>query len=157
MNIRAVGIADSEPLAELHRQCFPKPWDAQVFVELFEAGNALGFVANDTEKQVGFVLLRYAADEAEILTLGVVPSARRRGFAKALIEAGAATACDRGAAKLFLEVDALNAPAVTLYKALGFVKIGRRHSYYQHAANKFEDALVLKASLPLVSIHRKFP
>jgi [ribosomal protein S18]-alanine N-acetyltransferase len=92
----------------------------------------------------GFVLARAAAGEAEILTLAVVPAARRQGVGSALLAGAMAAACARGAAEMFLEVAASNAAAHALYAGLGFTEVGRRPRYYADGA----DAFVLRRTLP---------
>ncbi|MDR1026960.1 MAG: hypothetical protein LBL46_00910, partial [Rickettsiales bacterium] len=62
-------------LSKLHNECFPaQPWSADEFAKL-KAGGA-EIVASDN----GFIVWRAAADEAEIITIGVRPSARRTGI-----------------------------------------------------------------------------
>ncbi len=99
---------------------------------------AFGFV----DGRGGFVLARVAADEAEVLTLAVMPEARRAGLGRALMVAAMEAAVVRGAAAMLLEVAEGNGAARGLYAALGFSVVGRRRRYYGA-----EDALVLRASL----------
>lgn len=87
----------------------------------------------------GFILARVAADEAEILTLAVVPEARRQGVGGALLAEAMAGAVARGAGAMFLEVSDRNAAARALYAGAGFEEVGRRKRYYGDGA----DALVL--------------
>jgi ribosomal-protein-alanine N-acetyltransferase len=89
------------------------------------------------------VLARVAAGEAEILTLAVVPGARRRGLGAALMQAALARAAEAGAREMFLEVAEGNEAARRLYGALGFAGVGRRPRYYSDG----RDALVLRRSL----------
>jgi len=49
-----------------------------------------------------------------------LPAFRQRGYAGALLAALARAARDRGAREVFLQVDAANAPARSLYEGLGF-------------------------------------
>jgi ribosomal-protein-alanine N-acetyltransferase len=93
----------------------------------------------------GMILVRVAADEAEILTLGVAPKARRAGLGRALLDAACEAARAAGAARLFLEVAATNQAARALYDAAGFAQIGRRRRYYADGT----DALMM--SRPLTS------
>jgi ribosomal protein S18 acetylase RimI-like enzyme len=74
----------------------------------------------------GFVLVRTAGGEAEILTLAVAPAARRRGIGSALISAACRHAQEMGAAAMFLEVSRTNEPAKALYTRLGFREVGLR-------------------------------
>lgn len=93
--------------------------------------------------EAGFVLARAAADEAEILTLAVVPAWRRRGLGAALLAAAQRRAASLGAAQLFLEVAADNDAARALYAGAGFEAVGLRRGYYAGG----RDALVLRRAL----------
>jgi [ribosomal protein S18]-alanine N-acetyltransferase len=84
-----------------------------------------------------------AADQAEILTLAVVPAARRRGVGAALLQAVMQAAAARGAAALFLEVSTANDAARALYARAGFCEVGRRCRYYADGT----DARVLTRAL----------
>jgi ribosomal-protein-alanine N-acetyltransferase len=88
----------------------------------------------------GFILVREAAGEAEILTLAVAPRARRQGLGRALVDAAIARL---GPAELFLEVAADNHAAIALYQQAGFAQAGVRRGYYARS-NGAEDGLILK-------------
>jgi ribosomal-protein-alanine N-acetyltransferase len=53
---------------------------------------------------------------------------------------------ERGAKNVFLEVRPSNAPALALYEAFGFNRIGQRRGYYPAHVGR-EDALVLALAL----------
>lgn len=63
-------------------------------------------------------------DEVELISMWVAPDARRRGVATALIDAIAAWALDKGAARIALDVRDDNTAAIDLYKACAFVDVG---------------------------------
>jgi ribosomal-protein-alanine N-acetyltransferase len=92
----------------------------------------------------GMILGRVAADEAEVLTLAVVPAARRRGIGAALLRAAMTRATELGSKVMFLEVAVTNRAARNLYAGHGFAEAGLRHRYYVDGT----DALVLRSSLP---------
>jgi ribosomal-protein-alanine N-acetyltransferase len=79
---------------------------------------------------LGWAGVRVVADEAEILTVGVVPEARRRGIARRLVAALLSAARDAGASDVYLEVRVDNAAARTLYLSEGFDEAGVRRGYY---------------------------
>jgi ribosomal-protein-alanine N-acetyltransferase len=85
-----------------------------------------------------------AADQAEILTVGVVPAARRRGLARRMLTSLYDEARSRGARELFLEVRVDNSSAIALYESEGFVELGRRRGYYDHGR---VDAVVMRREL----------
>ncbi|MCZ8193369.1 MAG: GNAT family N-acetyltransferase [Brevundimonas sp.] len=128
-------------LAAMHARAFNDPWPVSAFVALLSLPEARLEVAAD-----GFILTRLAADEAEILTLAVCPTARRRGLGRRLVETAAAALAAEGATRLFLEVAEDNAAARALYAGAGFASVGRRPGYYGRPAGAV-DALVLARDL----------
>lgn len=97
----------------------------------------------EADLPVGFAIWRLAADEAEILTIGVIPEARRRGIAACLLARIIQDAEIAGVVSMFLEVDAGNDGAIGLYEAAGFEPVGARARYYRSGA----DALIMQKDL----------
>ena len=84
-------------------------------------------------RYVGFLVARQTAPgEREILNLAVDPSQRRRGVARALLQAE----LGRGKNQWFLEVRESNLGAIRLYQSAGFRVAGRRESYYSNPPNR---------------------
>lgn len=144
MILRAVPPDAAGALADLHAAAFDRPWPAAEIESLARSPGVAVLVAQDARGEaLGFVMARRAADEAEILTLAVTPAARRRGVARALVEA-VPEAMGLDSASLFLEVAADNAAARALYVAAGFAEVGRRRGYYARIGGAAVDALVLR-------------
>jgi len=129
--VRPLAATELAILAELHRACFADAWSEATLAELLASPGVFAFLAEGGE---GFVLARAVADEAEILSVGVVPAHRRQGIGHRLLSAAAVEARRRGAARLFLEVASDNGPALALYRQAGFAKVGRRAGYYHRPA-----------------------
>jgi ribosomal-protein-alanine N-acetyltransferase len=128
-------------MAAIHAQAFPdEPWNALSFSRLLEQPAVAGFI----DERGGIVLLRCAADEAEILTIGVATP--RLGIGSALMRTAIAHAQAQHAAMLHLEVAASNAAARAFYESLGFTQTGRRRNYYANG----DDALLLGLAFPQV-------
>ena len=107
------------------------------------------FIAQIREPRAlaGFVIGRIAADEAEILSIGVAPEWQRRGIGRHMAE-GLVRAARRAEVKrLFLEVAADNDAAITLYEGLGFKIVGARKAYYQRTGSDNVDAVILALDL----------
>jgi ribosomal-protein-alanine N-acetyltransferase len=145
--LTAFGAEDAGRLAALHATAFDQPWDATAFVDLLASPGVGALGVETDEGPVGLVLLRAIAGEAEILTLAVVPAARRRGVGRVLVEAAAGTAAGLGAEVLWLEVAADNAAALALYGAAGFDIAGRRRAYYSRTDAPAQDAVVMRRAL----------
>jgi len=140
MTVQRVGPTHAAVLAAIHGAAFPQDaWGAGAFQMQLEMHSVLGLL----DGRGGLALLRLAADEGEILTIGVLPTMRRQGIARALLEEGLQRARARGVRAIFLEVGVRNRPARALYEATGFKEVGRRRRYYANG----EDALILRASL----------
>jgi ribosomal-protein-alanine N-acetyltransferase len=135
---------DAVLLAHLQAQCCPELWSEESFVALL--ANRGCFALADDRKQ-GFILVQVVADQSEILSLGVIPAARRRGVASELLSAALTEAAERGALTMFLEVDCTNIPAIALYNGLGFVEMGRRKAYYTTPKGQQHDALTLRTEI----------
>lgn len=137
----------ARPLAALHAGCFPEePWDAAALERVLALSGAFGYLAWRGDAPAGFVLARDLGGEIEVLSLGVVPQCRRRGWGRALLEAVAAEAERRRCGSIVLEVAVANAAARRLYAAAGFVQVGRRPRYYRQAGEN-GDGLILRRAI----------
>ena len=135
---------DLAQLAAIHAESFATPWSVQSLDELLATPGTFAHYLDG-----GFIVVRVAAEEAEILTLAVSRAKRRRGIGASLVRCAAVHAAQSGAQRLFLEVASGNVAAQSLYGGLGFREVGRRKDYYALGAGKFDDALILRCNLPL--------
>jgi ribosomal-protein-alanine N-acetyltransferase len=139
--ITRAGPAHPLAMALIHEAAFPpgENWNAAMFAAQLGLPGVFALI----DDAGGMILVRTAADEAEILTLAVAPEARRGGVARALLAAAARAAREAGAVKLFLEVSARNTAALALYQSAGFTTVGTRRRYYADGA----DALLMAQEL----------
>jgi ribosomal-protein-alanine N-acetyltransferase len=100
----------------------------------------------DNGEAVGFSLVRTVADEAELLLLAVLPGHHRQGIGSRLLEEFMDRAQSSGAARVHLEVRDGN-PAAAMYRAAGFLPVGRRRNYYQGEDGQRYDALTFARNL----------
>ncbi|WP_323778064.1 GNAT family N-acetyltransferase [Leisingera sp.] len=133
-----------EKMAATHAAAFTRsrPWTATEFASLLDS--PLVFTAGDSRC---FALGRVIADEAELLTIATHPAHRRQGLAQDCMAGWETAVRDRGAAEVFLEVAADNAPAQALYQARGFAECGRRAGYYRRDGAEAADALLMRKAL----------
>jgi ribosomal-protein-alanine N-acetyltransferase len=139
----------ADDIANLHARLFDPAWDAESITRMIENPASASFVAQirDPRALAGFVLGQIAADEAEVLSIGVAPEWQRRGLARHMME-GLVRAARRAEVKrVFLEVAADNAGAIGLYNSLGFKVAGGRKAYYQRAGGQTVDAAVLSLAI----------
>lgn len=142
---------DAEMLERLHREDFSRPWSSAEFEALLMQPPVFGFAAVETGRPraaaAGFVLARLAAGEAEIVTVAVARACRRLGLGRRLMDAVLRELYGQRAEALFLEVDEANAPAIALYRRLGFRQVGRREAYYSGPDGTRSGALVMRRDL----------
>ena len=136
------------PISLLHRACFPDdPWDAGVIEQIMGIPGFFGRVGWAKTAPVGFALALALGEEAEIVSLGVLPEHRRRGIGSALLDAICGEARSRGTARVVLEMASDNEAASALYAGRGFRVVGLRRNYYRRT-ERLVDALILQVQLP---------
>ncbi len=126
--LAAISGSGFDPAAELAR-----PW-ARIWVARTELYAA----------PVAWALVWRAADEAHLLDLAVDPAARRGGVGRALLTHVVDAVREDGATVALLEVRASNAPAIGLYRSVGFSETSVRRAYY---SDNGEDAIVMRLVL----------
>ena len=136
-------------IAAMHAGLFDAPWDANAITALLAHPGSIALVATSGHPSniVGFALAQTAADEAEIITLGVARDWQRVGVATRLVDGLKRAAAKAGARSLFLEVADSNAAARALYVRAAFAEAGRRKGYYARKDAPAEDAIVMRCAL----------
>lgn len=126
--------SDFADLADIHREGFVQGWSDGDLAKLMANESYFCLVARKkggaNKPPAAFVMVRTAADEAEIITVATKKSARRKGVAGQLLQAAIRKLQADRLRALFLEVDERNEAAIKLYHKLGFKKVGERKGYY---------------------------
>lgn len=136
------------PISLLHRACFPDdPWDAGAIEQIMGIPGFFGRVGWVKTAPVGFASALALGEEAEIVSLGVLPEHQRCGIGSALLDAICDEARLRGAERVVLEMASDNEAANALYSGRGFTVVGLRRNYYRRA-ERLADALILQVQLP---------
>lgn len=108
---------------------YPEPRWRDWAAGRWRGGTATVFLARDEGHPVGTATVaEYDADPsvAHVYAMWVAPDARRAGAGRALLDAAAGWARDRGCVRLVLSVTESNGTARAFYEALGFVETGER-------------------------------
>jgi ribosomal-protein-alanine N-acetyltransferase len=151
IRFRPAREADLPRLVEIERAAHLHPWsEAQLARELTHAyatvlcaepapavdGGPAGPIA-------GFLVSWLIHDELHVLDVVTAPEARRTGVGRALMVEALGDGRRRGGARALLEVRRSNAPAIGLYRSLGFVLDSVRRGYYQDG----EDAVLMSLAM----------
>ncbi len=149
ISFQKIGPAGAQLLSELQKGSFQggeQLWSAEDMATLLRGPHVLAMTISQAGQVAGYILWRHAADEAEILSIGILPDYRGRDMASQLMSEILAEAAGRDIQEIFLEVRADNRAAIGLYLKCGFTQVGQRKDYYGDAVTGKQDALVLKYS-----------
>jgi ribosomal-protein-alanine N-acetyltransferase len=153
--VSEIRVAPADPtlhdlLAGLQAACSEEVWGGDFVGRLLATPGAFALLAtaasSGSPEPIGYAIARVGGGEAEVLSIGVLAAARRNGAGRALMIAVAEQAKLLGAASLFLEVALDNAPALSLYRGLGFRLVGQRPGYYRRSGVAV-DAQILRLHL----------
>ena len=130
--VSPVTVHHTDRLADIHGSAFARPWTADEFTGFLidRSIRVDGLFLGRDKQPAGFVVSRSVLDEAEILSLALARAARGRGWSRFLLSHHLQTLAHAGIARVLLEVEDGNAPAIALYSRLGFRESGRRPGYY---------------------------
>lgn len=147
LSIERLGAAHIHVLEALHQTSFEKPWTAGEFGKMLSHQETGGLIALNAQlAPLGFILVRGAGDEAEILTLCVDPHHRGQKIATRIIDRLIADHKAQEMGRIFLEVGQENQPAIALYRQCGFEPVGERPDYYRKPGEMPENAIIMAYS-----------
>ena len=126
--------------AEIEKLCFSDPWSEASLMMLAEGGYGTGIACVEDGTLVAYAGMVSVLDEGEIVNVATHPAYRRRGYARAVLDAILILARERGVERLALEVRESNVAARTLYESLGFCAVGKITGFYSHPK---EDAVIM--------------
>ncbi len=127
---------DLPVLVSMERKLFSdSPWSMGQFKEEFSGIPKTRYfiVALDSDKQiVGYagVMVVASGVDADVLTVAVLPEARRQGIARHFMESLERWAQMRVSPAMMLEVGVDNTYAIALYESLGYSIVNTRKNYY---------------------------
>jgi ribosomal-protein-alanine acetyltransferase len=142
--LRAAAGPDAVGVAELEQDLFgPDAWSLPMVVAELTGEDRFAVVAVAGDELIGYAVTMRTGDVVDLQRIGVHPSHRRAGIARALLKAAVERAAAEEAQGMLLEVSAANGSAIAFYTAEGFTEIDRRRRYYRDGS----DALVLRRQL----------
>ncbi len=146
ITLRPMRTADLDVLLPYEDEVFgTEAWSRRSYLdELADTELRHYLVAERDGTVVGSAGLLALGETAQILTVGVLPAARRQGVGERLVQALVAEAGRRRAAEVLLEVRIDNDAARQLYSKLGFEAIGTRRGYYDQGR---VDAVVMRRAV----------
>ncbi len=133
-----------QEILDIELSSFITPWRLPQFID--ELSNPYshiwGLVENDA--LIGYICFWIIGDEIHILNLAIRPDMRGKGMAKLLLKKLIEMAKEKDISNIWLEVRISNNRAISLYKSIGFEKVGIRKGYY---SDTHEDAIIMALNL----------
>jgi len=139
--VRVAQRDDVAAIVALERVSFNNPWSEESFHAFLARETARVLVAVRGETVVGYAIIAWVLDEAELANIAVAPAERGQGIGAQLLDRGLADLTALGVHAVYLEVRAANAVAQRLYASRCFVPVGRRARYYD---NPTDDAVLMR-------------
>ena len=145
---------DLQAVMQINRVCLPENYTDFFFVDLHQRFPETFIVAEQDEKIIGYIMCRIEVGlsnygfgglvrKGHVVSIAILPQARRKGVATAIITKALHGMEYYKAKQGFLEVRVTNEPAITLYKGLGFEITRTINGYYSDG----EDAYVMTKKL----------
>ena len=149
--IRQFREEDLPSVIYINRTCLPENYTPDFFLYHFREfpegflvaemdGSIVGYIMTRIDRGVSYYpYLATLKEKGHIISLAVMPHARRRGIAESLLRSALEAIKKKGIKEVYLEVRISNTPAINLYKKLGFRIAKRVPRYYADG----EDAYVM--------------
>ena len=132
ITIRRMTAEDVQAVWAIENATFPTPWSLRDFEhEMRENPCARYLVAVKEDQIIGFAGIHIILDVGHITNIAITQEERGHGVGRMLATALMQYASNLGVSYVTLEVRENNEPAKSLYKSLGFFKVGVRKKYYE--------------------------
>lgn len=145
--VRAFRPNDIDAVMAIERASFGRDaYDRNLFAEYARSSRVLFLLALDPRDALGYSLActsRQRSDLANLISIAIHPSARRRGIASLLLKSTIRRLKLRGVTRLTLMVRQSNTPALRFYERYGFRALRRSPGYYEDR----EDGLLMRRNL----------
>ncbi len=128
--IRQGTLSDVQAIMALEQGSIEHPWESKAIETLITDSNKTCLIAELDGTIAAYVGAESVLDESNIGNIVTHKDYRGRGIATQLFDALLKKLKEQGIAKVFLEVEHDNAPAIALYEKSGFTKYGHRRDYY---------------------------
>ncbi len=143
--VRPMQESDLSAIMDIEASAYDFPWTEGIFRDCLRVGYYCRVLEHDGVL-AAYGIMSLGAGEGHILNLCVNPEYRAQGLGRYMLDHLLAYARSHRTRVAVLEVRCSNAPALALYEAMGFRKIGVRKGYYPAFGGR-EDALVFMLKL----------
>lgn len=130
LRIRPMRPEDLDEVERIEQTNFSVPWSRESYAEYLHSKDALLLAAELGGELAGYIGAILTPPEGDITSVSVRRDLQGHRIGTALLDSLIEEVEKRGISCIFLEVRKGNAPAIALYTAAGFVRVGERKNYY---------------------------
>lgn len=141
MKLLPARLDDFNALVILDAEAGPHPWSVMALQQALTESRV--WLIEHEAELAGFLVGESILDESSLLHLAVAQQYQGKGLARQALRHWLVQLQRLGQQRCILEVRPSNAPALAVYRNLGFSEIGQRRRYYADG----EDALVMALAL----------
>jgi ribosomal protein S18 acetylase RimI-like enzyme len=154
-DIELATAADAAEISRLSRRCIERglrPRYSPALVRKKMRGKACNVIVARKERVLlGFGIMTYGRESANLDLLAVKKPYRRRGVGRQILQWLEKVARTAGIANIFVQVRSSNAVAVRFYERLGFQVVEQVPGYYQ---GRESAAILCKSIQPMAGLVR---
>src|SRR5258708_31383198 len=135
ITLQLAGRADAQTIAAMSRDLIESGLGWEYRPERIRAMIAdrgmVTLVARDGDRLIGFAIMSFGDEHADLVLMALCPAGQRRGIARRMTDWLLETAATAGVASIHLQLRAQNKDAYAFYRALGFTEPLRLPGYYR--------------------------
>ena len=132
---------DLDAILEIEKGSFSDPWSRQGFEDALKYEYSALFAARVHDQVAGYCCLYHIMDEGEIVNVAVAEAFRSRGIGKRMLKEMLRFGMSKGVKRFILDVRVGNAPAIKLYRKMGFCPLVLEKNFYE---SPLEDAWLME-------------
>ncbi len=141
LEIFQADLKDLDEILKIEQCSFTDPWSRQGFEDALKYEYSSLLAARVNGRMAGYCCLYHIMDEGEIVNVAVAETFRGKGIGERMMQALLALGRSKGVDRFILDVRVGNAPAIKLYKKMGFFPLALEKNFYE---NPVEDGWLME-------------
>lgn len=145
ISIRLADARDAKTIAVMSRDLIEPGlgwrYDAPRILGRIRHRDTVTLVASEGGRTAGFAIMEFGEERAHLVLLAVLPTHRRQGIGRRLLDWMVESALVAGVGSIHLELRASNEAARAFYKAMGFTETLTVPGYYRGPGGAKESAM----------------
>lgn len=135
---------DAEEVAFLEQMNFQDAWTCKGILETYAQPQSFITVAEEDDEIIGYCIIYFVLDEAEIARIAVHPQKQHKGVGRKLLDYTCKVSREKNICRLMLDVRESNKAARKFYERYGFAEDGIRKKFYEKPT---EDAILMSRQI----------